>query len=144
LSDAVEERLVGSYRLLAFENYADDGEVARPFGDDPKGLIVYTADGYMSAILMRADRPNFAAGDILGGTDAEKLEAFSSSSAYAGRWEIVDDRIIHHLEVTTYPNWTGTDQPRQFELTDTHFTLFPPKMIMNGKVRHGRVHWERL
>ena len=144
MSDAVEERLVGSYRLLAFENYADDGEVARPFGDDPKGFIVYTADGYMSAILMRADRPNFAAGDILGGTDAEKLEAFSSSSAYAGRWEIVDDRIIHHLEVTTYPNWTGTDQPRQFELTDTHFTLFPPKMIMNGKVRHGRVHWERL
>ena len=144
MSASVEQRLVGSYRLLSFENYADDGEVAQPFGPSPKGFIIYTADGYMSAILMRADRPNFSAGDILGGSDDEKLDAFSSSSAYAGRWEIVGDQIIHHLEVTTYPNWTGTDQPRHFELTDTHFTLFPPKMIMNGKIRHGRVHWERL
>ena len=140
----IEQRLVGTYRLLAFENYADDGEVARPFGDHPKGFIIYTGEGYMSAILMRSDRPNFAAGDILGGTDGEKLDAFASSSAYAGRWEIVGDQIIHHLEVTTYPNWTGTDQPRHFELTDTHFTLFPPKMMMNGKIRHGRVHWERI
>ena len=144
MSDTVEQRLVGTYRLLSFENYADDGEVQQPFGPDPKGFILYTAEGYMSAILMRADRPNFAAGDILGGADEEKLEAFASSSAYAGRWEIVGDQIIHHLEVTTYPNWTGTDQLRHFELTDTHFTLFPPKMIMNGKIRHGRVHWERL
>jgi hypothetical protein len=129
---------------LSFENYADDGEVARPFGEHPRGFIIYTADGYMSAIMMSADRPNFAAGDILGGNDDEKLAAFATSSAYAGRWEIVDGQIIHHLEVTTYPNWTGTDQPRDFELTDTHFTLFPPRMIMNGKIRHGRVHWERL
>jgi len=143
LSDSVPE-LVGTYRLLAFENYADDGEVARPFGDDPKGFIIYSAEGYMSAILMRADRPNFAAGDILGGTDEERVDAFSSSSAYAGRWEIVGDQIIHHLDVTTYPNWTGTDQPRDFELTDTHFTLFPPEMMMNGKIRRARVHWERL
>ena len=141
---SVEDRLIGTYRLLSFENYSDDGEVGRPFGEHPKGFIIYTAERYMSAILMRSDRPKFAAGDILGGSDDEKIAAFASSSAYAGRWEIRDNQIIHHLEVTTYPNWTGTDQPRAFELTETHFTLFPPKMLMEGKVRHGRVHWERL
>jgi hypothetical protein len=140
----IEEQLVGSYRLLSFEHYSDDGEIGRPFGEHPRGFILYTPQHYMSAILMRADRPNFDAGDILGGNDGEKAAAFASSSAYAGRWEIVGTQIIHHLEATTYPNWTDTDQPRDFELTDTHFTLFPPKMIMEGKVRHGRVHWERL
>ena len=140
----MEDKLVGSYRLLSFEHFSDDGEVGRPFGEHPRGFIIYTAERYMSAILMRSDRATFAAGDILGGTTDEKVEAFTSSSAYAGRWEIVNNQIIHHLEATTYPNWTGTDQVRDFELTDTHFTLFPPKMLMEGKIRHGRVHWERL
>jgi hypothetical protein len=141
---SVEDRLVGTYRLLSMEHFSEDGEVGRPFGENPKGFIIYTAEGYMSAILMRADRPDFADADILAATDAERVAAFASSSAYAGRWEIVGDQIIHHLEVTTYPNWTGTDQPRNFELSDTHFTLFPPKMLMQGKIRHGRVRFERI
>ena len=141
---SLRDRLAGTYRLLAMEHFTEDGEVGHPFGINPKGFIIYTAGGYMSAILMRADRPNFDAGDILGGSDAERLAAFASSSAYAGRYDLVGDQIIHHLEVTTYPNWTGTDQPRKFDLTETHFTLSPPMMLMEGKIRRGRVHWERL
>ena len=137
-------RLVGTYRLLSFENFADDGEVQTPFGPNPRGFAMYTAEGYMSAILMVRDRPNFPEGDILAATDADRVAAFATSSAYAGRWEIVGDRIIHHLEATTYPNWTDTDQPRNFDLTDTHFTLYPPRMLMQGKIRRGRVHFERI
>jgi hypothetical protein len=142
---SVEDDLVGTYRLISFENFAeDDGEVARPFGEHPTGMIIYTRERYMSAIMMVTDRPGFNAGDILGGTDEEKLQAFSTSSAYAGRWEIVHDQIIHHLDVTTYPNWTGTDQPRNFDLTPTNFTLYPPAMLMQGRIRRGKVHFERI
>ena len=137
-------RLVGTYRLLSFENFADDGEVQTPFGPNPRGFAMYTAEGYMSAILMVRDRPNFPEGDILAATDADRVAAFATSSAYAGRWEIVGDQIIHHLEATTYPNWTDTDQHRNFDLTDTHFTLYPPRMLMQGKIRRGRVHFERI
>ena len=138
------QMLVGPYRLVAVEHHADDGEVGYPFGSAPKGFIVYTVEGCMSAVLMRADRPLFAAGDILAATDAERVAAFSSSSAYAGRYEVLDDRIVHHLEVTTYPNWSGTDQVREFDVSDTHLTLFPPRMLMQGKMRSGRVHFERM
>ncbi len=138
------ELLVGAYRLVAVEHHADDGEVGYPFGPSPQGFIIYTPEGCMSAILMRANRPRFAAGDILAATDDERVAAFSSSSAYAGRYEIIDDRIVHHLEVTTYPNWTGTDQVREFDVNETSLTLFPPRMLMEGKMRRGRVHFERL
>ena len=60
---SVEEQLVGTYRVLTMEHYTDDGEVGRPFGDDPQGIIVYTAAHYMTAILMKSGRPAFAAGD---------------------------------------------------------------------------------
>ena len=139
-----ERRLIGTYRVLAMEHYADDGEVGRPFGDDPRGLIVYTAERYMTAVLMRSDRPRFEAGDVLGGTDAERAAAFQTANAFAGRWELVGDEVVHHLEVTTFPNWVGTEQRRRFELSDTHLTLFPPTMLMEGKLRHARVHCQRL
>lgn len=136
--------LVGTYRLQSFRNIADDGEVEMPFGSDPTGQIIYTAGGYMSAILMRSDRVQFEAGDILDARDDERLGAFASSSAYSGSYAVEDDQIVHRLAVTTYPNWTGTTQVRDFELTGTHFTLFPPRMLMHGKMRRGEVRWERI
>ncbi len=139
-----ERRLIGTYRLVSFENIADDGEVMQPFGENPAGFAMYTAEGYMSAILMMRERQAFPEGDILAAGDRERAGAFASSSAYAGRWEIIDNRIVHHLEATTYPNWTDTTQVREFALTDSHFTLFPPRMLMQGKIRRGRVHFERI
>ena len=139
-----EQRLVGTYRVLAMEHYTDDGEVGRPFGDDPRGIIVYTAEHYMTAVLMRPDRPAFAAGDVLSGTDAERAAAFATANAFAGRWELEGDEIVHRLEVTTFPNWVGTQQRRRFDLTETHLTLYPQSMLMEGKLRRARVHCVRL
>ena len=137
-------RLIGSWRLVGVESIGDAGEVERPFGESPQGLLIYTPEGTTSATLMRSGRPNFADGDILSASDAERIAAFGSASAFAGRYEIIGDEICHHLEVTTYPNWTGTTQLRAFELTDTHLTLYPPRMRMQGKIRRAEVRWERL
>ena len=142
--EETRKRLVGSWRLLEVEHIGDDGEVGRPFGEHPLGILIYTAEGTMSATLMQSGRAKFADGDILAGSDAERIAAFTSSSAFAGRYEIVGDEIRHHLEVATYPNWAGTDQVRSFDLSDTHLTLYPPRMRMQGKDRRGRVRWERL
>ncbi len=126
------------------EHYTDDGEVGRPFGDAPQGVIIYTAERYMTAVLMRPGRAPFAAGDVLGGTEAERAEAFLGANAFAGRWEVDGAEVVHHLEVTTFPNWVGTDQRRRFEVTASELTLYPPSMLMEGKLRHARVHCDRI
>jgi hypothetical protein len=141
---SVEELLVGTWRVLAMEHYTDDGEVGRPFGDDPRGIIVYTVERYMTAVLMRPGRPPFAAGDVLAGSDAERAAAFLTANAFAGRWEVQGQEVVHHLEVTTFPNWAGTEQRRRFEVSGTHLTLYPPTMLMQGKLRHARVHCARV
>jgi len=136
--------LVGTWRVLVMEHYTDDGEVGRPFGDHPAGIIIYTPEQYMTAVLMRPDRPFFAAGDILGGTASERAEAFLTANAFAGRWELQGDEVVHHLEVCTFPNWIGTEQRRRFTVTDSELTLYPPSMLMEGKLRHARVHCARI
>ena len=126
------------------EHYTDDGEVGRPFGDAPAGIIIYTAERYMTAVLMHPDRPQFAVNDILGGSADERAAAFLSANAFAGRWELQGEEVVHHLEVCTFPNWVGTEQRRRFSVSDSELTLYPPSMLMQGKLRHARVHCARV
>lgn len=137
-------RLVGTYRVIAVEHYSEDGEVGHPFGKSPDGFITYTPEGYMMAILSRSDRLPFDSNDILGGSHDEQIAAFRSASSFAGRYEILNNQIVHYLEAATFPNWKGTIQARDFEITDSHLTLCPPKLLMDGKMRTSRVHCSRL
>jgi hypothetical protein len=141
---AAKHRLVGTYRLLSMESFGSDGTVEHNFGAHPEGFITYTPEGYMLAILSRSDRPPFADGDILGGSKDEQAQAFLSASSFSGRYEIREGKVFHYLEAATFPNWKGTTQARDFELTDTHLTLYPPALLMDGQLRTSRVHFERL
>jgi hypothetical protein len=136
--------LVGTYRLVSMEHYTEDGTVGRPFGDAPSGFITYTAEGYMMALLSRSDRQPFADGDIMGGSPQEQIAAFLTASAFAGRYEIREQKIWHHLEAATFPNWAGTVQVRDYELTETSLALFPPPLLMDGQMRTSRVAFTRL
>lgn len=136
--------LIGTYRLVSMEHYTEDGTVGRPFGETPNGFITYTPEGYMMALLSRSDRQPFADGDIMGGSPQEQITAFLTASAFAGRYELRDGRIWHHLEAATFPNWAGTVQVRDYELTTTELTLFPPPLLMEGRLRTSRVAFSRL
>ena len=67
---------------------------------------------------------------VAGGAEAgEALVRVDQQSrglhAFAGRYELRDGRIWHHLEAATFPTWAGTVQVREFELTDMSLTLVP-------------------
>ena len=98
--------LIGAWRLETYEARTGD-EVLYPLGEDAKGYIMYTPDGYMSVLMMAAGRTNFAAGDMLAGTDEEKLAAASTFIAYCGQYEFLGDRVIHKIETAFYPNRVG-------------------------------------
>lgn len=139
-----EDRLVGSYRLQVFRDIAEDGEVREPLGPDPVGFILYSPERWMSCVLMAAGRPNFSAGDILAGTDEERVAAFATASGYSGRWEIEDGNVVHYLAAATFPNWVGTVQRRPYEIDGDELRLYPPKLLMNGKLRRSEVFWQRI
>jgi hypothetical protein len=138
--------VVGTWKFLYSESYADDGEITRGFGDHPKGFMIYTDDGVTLCILMRSGRKRFPGEDnsSINATLEEKAEAFDSAISHAGTWEVLDGKIIHHLTANTFPNWTDTHQVREFDISDTHLTLHPPRMLLGGKMRYGRVFWERM
>jgi hypothetical protein len=137
------DSLIGAWRLLSFEFRNKDGQVSYPFGEDAVGYIIYSQDGYVSITIMSANRPKFASGDITGGSSEEKISAVDTFYSYCGRYEVRGDRVIHHLEVSLFPNWIGADQERIFELEDSKLILSAP-LLWGGVEQAARTTWERV
>jgi hypothetical protein len=138
------DALVGGWRLVSWENRAADGQVTFPMGTDPIGYLLYTADGRFSITISRRGRARFAAGDLLGGTTEEQARAVEGFVAYAGRYSFHGDRVIHHVELSLFPNWVGSDQARWVEFAGDRLTLSASPLLLAGKQQVPRLVWERV
>ena len=139
-----KNQLIGTWRLISFEIRNTDEQVSYPYGEDAIGYLLYTFDGYMSATLMRAKRSKFAARDIAGGTIEEQIMAVQTYLSYCGKYEIQDNKVIHHIEASLFPNWVGIDQERFFEFKDNRLFLSTPPLLVSGKQQVANLAWEHL
>ncbi|MGV6808104.1 MAG: lipocalin-like domain-containing protein [bacterium] len=135
--------LVGTWKLISCEFVNEGGDITLPYGDDAVAYIMYTDDGYMSFSLMTANRADIPAGDIFGATRDEKCAAVDSYSSYSGRYELLEDRVIHHVDISLIPNWVGSSQVRFFEFDGDLLKLTTPPMVLDNKERVGRLVWRR-
>jgi hypothetical protein len=140
----VNKSVVGVWRLISWENRAADGEVTYPMGVDALGYLIYTADGRFAVMISRQDRPSFAGSDLLGGTTEEKTRAVEGFVAYGGRYIFHGDRVVHHVELSLFPNWVGTDQKRVAEFSEGRMTLSVGPLLLGGKHQVARLVWERI
>ena len=52
--------------------------------------------------------------------------------------------MVHELEAATFPNWTGTVQRRPYRIDGDMLTLYPPHLLLDGKLRRSELSWRRL
>ncbi len=132
---------LGTWKLVSVETRKEDGEVHRR--GERVGYLLYNDEGYMSVAFMKEDRPEFASGDIRGGTVEEKAAAVEGYVSYCGRYEVKGDKVIHHIEVSLFPNWVGVRQERMYELDGDRLTLSTPLMLVGGRRLSTHLIWER-
>jgi hypothetical protein len=114
-----EPGLIGTWRLVRFENRAKDGSIAKPYGEHPRGYFVYDPTGHLSINIMRnPPLPPFASHGEEQATDAEKVKAYEAYVGYFGTYHV--DRVhhvLHHLvQGALNPIYTDTDQLRPYKL----------------------------
>lgn len=110
------ERFIGTWSLDAFEVQLADGTTVHAMGQGALGRLSYDADGRMSAMLSRADRTPLSVPrlEAYGRAPAdEKVLAFDSFMAYAGRYTVEEDAVVHHVELASVPNIVGARQRRE-------------------------------
>lgn len=109
--------IVGTWVLTGAEKLLPDGERVADYGPNPHGLVIFTADGYYSVQIYRAERLKFASGDKLEGTPDEYREASLSTSVHFGRYSIdtVKHTITFNVDRASFPNQDDTTQVRAYE-----------------------------
>jgi Lipocalin-like domain len=120
----LSDEIVGTWQLVSYTAQGDQGgPVTYPLGPDAVGLIMYNHDGYMSAQLMRQDRPDY---DQPGTPTTEQAAtAAAGYLAYGGPYTVDESRGVVHHEVTVslLPNWLNTAQLRNSTLDGDRLTL---------------------
>jgi hypothetical protein len=134
------DALVGTWRLVSFELQSPDGSVAHPFGRDATGYLFYNDQGYMSAAFMGADRARPDSDDL---EEVAKGVNFDAFNAYTGPYEVKDDRIFHHVEVSSLPQWTGSTQERIFSIDGDRLVLETVPLQIGAGAPVGVLIWER-
>lgn len=122
--------LIGVWTLVSQEAYAPTGQIYYPRGMSPQGMLMYTADGYMSVQLIRTDIETSRL-MVLTTLDTA-LEGFL---AYYGRYTVdfPSKVIYHHVEGCSFPSWRGKTLERTFRLEEQegqqHLILIAPSPI---------------
>ena len=143
--------MIGTWELLEWDCTIDDTYHSHPFGADAQGRITYTNDGYMSAILMKPNRPRFARPLIAAGTEEEKMAALAGYVSYAGTYRVEENLVFHTVQFSLLPNWIGTDLVREMtwlpaedgEPLQLMLSTLPEK-TRSGKSVINRLRWGRL
>ena len=133
----------GSWTLVAWRRISHDGNVSFPLGPDAHGLITYANDGRMSVVMTAAKRPPLDGDDPLSGDSEQRAAAYSTCLAYAGTYERRSDVVIHHIETSLFPNWSGTVQERSISYRDGQLVLrtLPEPDVSGGTV--NELAWAR-
>ena len=141
------DKFIGGWRLVSAGFQTEDGSVAQsPYGTEPEGILMYDAQGSMSAQLANKNRRAFAIADRMAGTPEEIKAAFESYQAYYGHYKI-DERehiVTHTVTQALLPNWVGSEKRRYYKFKDGRLILRTPPMTIGGKSVTGELVWEKI
>lgn len=142
------EKLVGSWFLQELIEVPEDGgEITYPMGKNPKGIIMYNSDGYMSAQIMNPDRKNFTQEHWTDAMAEEYTQEASTYLAYSGPFQTDDEKQIvsHTMYISLFPNWTGQTQNRVVLFKDGFLHLESEKPFMtNSRLVKHKLTWKKV
>jgi hypothetical protein len=137
------EDLVGVYRGLGEETVRKDGTVAA--GSTRNSQIIYTADGFMGVLSTLAGRkpvPGAESRMDLNGLDAAtRAETAANVVAYAGRYQVKDGSVYHHIEMALNPSLVGQTRVRRVQLDGDDLTL---TSVPDADGNYSRIRWRRV
>jgi Lipocalin-like domain len=126
VNPTLRDTVLGAWELVSFvARDARTGEDRHPLGTAPRGLILYTADGHMSAQLAESDMSEYI--------------------AYGGRFSVNEETSTLHHDVTIsmMPELLVQAQFRQASADGDLLTLSATRTDDTGVKTHSRLLWRR-
>jgi hypothetical protein len=133
--------LVGTWKLVSASSVTANGQRDEtPYGAGPVGFLSYSEDGRVTAMISYAGRKSLPANPRV----EEQAEAYKTFFAYAGRYTLSRDKVIHHVEICSFQNYVNKDLVRSIKFQGDQLVLATPPTLMDGAIQTIEIIWQRL
>jgi len=114
---SLKDAILGSWDFVVAEVTAPDGKKSFPFGETPKGILIFTADGRFAQIHVAGDVPRIASNNRLTGTPEEYAEIMRRSLSVFGTYTVdeANRTVTYNIVSSSFPNWQREVQTRAID-----------------------------
>lgn len=137
------QAIVGSWWLTSWRRLTEGEPPFHPFGPDATGVLIYAPDGAMAVQMTAAHRPKIGGDDAIGGPVDARAAAYSTCLAYFGHWRIDGDSVVHEIDASLFPDWSGQAQVRPYTLGRDTLVLRTPPHTIAGRTVVNEMAWKR-
>jgi hypothetical protein len=125
--------IVGTWRLAMTRAHDDAGQpMHAPYGPAPMGVVMFSADGRMVAVLCDA-RPQLPG-------DEEEREY----SSYCGSYTFDGTTLVTRVDAASDVSRLGGDQVRRVRFEGDCLVLMPPPRPWRGVMQHREMFFDRI
>lgn len=130
------KKIVGTWKLVAYEVRRPEGKILYPFGRIPQGVLNYDAAGHMAVQIMHSNRGQHKGAT---GNGQKRLEGYL---AYFGTYTVHEneDMVTHHVTGSLDTHRIDVDQRRLVTVSGHRLTL----RTVDEEQRVHWVIWERV
>jgi hypothetical protein len=130
-ANSLKDQIVGTWSFVVAEVTAPDGKKSFPFGETPKGILIFTADGHFAQIHVASDVPKIASNNRLTATPEEYAAIMRRSLSVFGTYTVdeANKTVTYTIASASFPNWEGEAQTRSIDkLTSDEFVNTNPSV----------------
>ena len=128
---SLKDQIVGTWDFVVAEVTAPDSKKSFPFGETPRGILIFTADGRFAQIHVASDVPKIASNNRMTGTPEEYAGIMRRSLSVFGTYAVDEAKktVTYHIVSSSFPNWEGEAQTRTIDkLTTEEFVNTNPNV----------------
>jgi Lipocalin-like domain len=130
LQQSPKDTLVGTWMQVSLDTVSLDGTRRPLYGENAKGMIIYTSDGYFTLVQASVDLPKLKWGLPSKATPEEAKAVIANSIAYFGRYSLNEATMVLSLDIqaSTFANLTDNPSEKRniTSLTDSELKFNRP------------------
>jgi len=130
LKKSPKDTLVGTWMQVSLDTVSADGTRRPLYGENAKGMIIYTSDGYFTLMQASVDLPKIKSGLPSKATSDEAKAIIVGSIAYFGKYSLDEVSMVLSLDIhaSTFANLAGNPTEKRYitSLTDSELKFNRP------------------
>jgi hypothetical protein len=136
LPASADERLIGSWKLTAFQVQAlDTKETRDALGPKPAGRLIMTASGFITNFRVADGRKPAQ-------NDADSTQLLRTMAAWTGRYRVAGDKIIVDIETSWNERVSNSQSERAYTIESKKLTWTNVTSSSNFFPGRAAIGWE--